>query len=65
MGGLKAVIPTGVIRSVKMLVGVTVFLKNCTRLHWCGYMPGAVLSCLTLGDGVGLPTPPMSQSSAA
>jgi len=45
-------------------IGFTVWLKTCTPVHWCMYMPGGVISCVVFGYVVSLLTPPSKHSLA-
>jgi solute:Na+ symporter, SSS family len=51
---------TGAIASI----GVTIWMKNCTAIHWYAYMPGAVISCVVIGYVVSLVTPRQKHSLA-
>ncbi|MEI6647683.1 MAG: sodium/solute symporter [bacterium] len=44
---------TGAIASI----GVTIFVKQYTSLHWYGYMPAAVIACVVIGYVVSLVVP--------
>ena len=51
---------TGAIASI----GVTLWLKYFTAVHWYFYTPGAVISCVIIGYIVSLFTPPLKHSLA-
>ncbi len=51
---------TGAIASI----GVTLWLKYFTAVHWYFYTPGAVISCVVIGYVVSLFTPPVKHSLA-
>ena len=51
---------TGAIASI----GVTLWLKYFTAVHWYFYTPGAVISCVVIGYVVSLLTPPPKHSLA-
>lgn len=38
-------------------IAVTIYVKNFTTLHWYGYMPAAVISCIVIGYVVSLLVP--------
>jgi len=45
-------------------IGVAIWLKQCTAVHWYFYTPGAVIACVVIGYGVSLLTPPPKHSLA-
>jgi Na+/proline symporter len=51
---------TGAIASI----GVTLWLKYFTAVHWYFYTPGAVIACVVIGYVVSLLTPPPKHSLA-
>ena len=51
---------TGAIASI----GVTLWLKYFTAVHWYFYTPGAVIACVVIGYVVSLLTPPPKRSLA-
>ena len=51
---------TGAIASI----GVTLWLKYFTAVHWYFYTPGAVIACVVIGYFVSLLTPPCKHSLA-
>ncbi len=51
---------TGAIASI----GVTLWLKYFTAVHWYFYTPGAVIACVVIGYVVSLVTPPPKHSLA-
>ena len=45
-------------------IGVTLYVKHFTSLHWSGYAPAAVISCVVIGYLVSLCTPAQTHSLA-
>jgi SSS family solute:Na+ symporter len=54
----------GAITGALSSIAVTVAVKQYTALHWSGYMPAAVISCVVIGYGVSLVTPSRTMNLA-